>query len=423
MVLARDVDVQLLTPYVKQWPLVHSPKKRVICRAGRRSGKTTGVATRASKRFLEGARILYATPTSDQLATFWNLVKRTFAEPIDAGAYHVNETEHVLEMPLLRSRYRVRIPSPNRIRCKTAWHEDSMRGDFGDELIFDEWQMMHESAWEEVGAPMLIDNNGNAVFCYTPPSLKRRAMSRADDKLHASKMFKRATSDSRWEAVHFTSFDNPYLPREGLEEVTQDMTALAVRQEIHAEDIEEVPGALWKRSQFGRDRMRPKPERLTRIVVAVDPTGSTTGDEVGIVVVGLGADGFVYVLADASIGGLSPEGWASRVVQTYYLHEADRIIGERNFGGDMVQAIIRTADPNISYKDVHASRGKQIRAEPVSALYEQGKVFHCGDFPELIDQMVMWEPSSGWSPDRLDAAVWAISELGVRPRWSVVVPD
>ena len=89
----------------------------------------------------------------------------------------------------------------------------------------------------------------------------------------------------------------------------------------------------------------------------------------------------------------------------------------------MVQSTIRTADPNISYKDVHASRGKQIRAEPVSALYEQGKVFHCGDFPELVDQYCMWEPSSGWSPDRLDAAVWGISELGVKPRWSVVIPD
>ena len=278
MVLARDVEVRLLRPYDKQAPLVYSPKKRVICRAGRRSGKTTGVGTRAGKRFLEGGRILYATPTSDQLATFWNYIKRTFAEPIDAGVYHVNETEHVLEKPLLRSRYRVRIPSPNRIRCKTAWHEDSMRGDFGDELIFDEWQMMHESAWEEVGAPMLIDNNGNAVFCYTPPSLKRRAMSRADDKLHASKMFKRATSDPRWEAVHFTSFDNPHLPREGLEEVTQDMTALAVRQEIHAEDIEEVPGALWTAVAV---RARPHeaevPERLVRIVVAVDPTGSSEG--------------------------------------------------------------------------------------------------------------------------------------------------
>lgn len=179
------------------------------------------------------------------------------------------------------------------------------------------------------------------------------------------------------------------------------------RQEINAELLEDVPGALWQRSNI---LYKPAPE-LQRVVVAIDPatTSGEGADETGIIVAGKGIDGFGYVLADRS-ARVSPDSWARRAVQAFDDFKADRIIGEVNNGGEMVGLTIKTIR-NISYKAVHASRGKQARAEPVAALYEQHKIFHVQSFNELEDQLVTWTPESGESPDRLDALVWALTEL------------
>ncbi len=180
------------------------------------------------------------------------------------------------------------------------------------------------------------------------------------------------------------------------------------QQEIHAKLLEDVPGALWARSNI---KYHPAPDML-RVVVAIDPavTSGESSDETGIIVVGLGVDKRGYVLADRSCR-LSPDGWARRAVQAYHDFKADRVIGEVNNGGEMVELTLRTVDRNIPYKAVHASRGKQARAEPVSALYEQGKVSHVEPFTELEDELCTWTPESGESPDHLDALVWALTEL------------
>jgi phage terminase large subunit-like protein len=166
-----------------------------------------------------------------------------------------------------------------------------------------------------------------------------------------------------------------------------------------------------------RDAARTKnaPE-LARIVVAVDPAGGggRSNDESGIVVVGKqgrGLDAHGYVLADLS-GRYSPDGWARRAVEAYHFHRADSIIAEGNFGAGMVEATIKNVDPRVPIKIVHASRGKRARAEPVVLLYEQRKVHHVGEFPGLEDQLTTWDPeSAAGSPDRLDALVWALTEL------------
>ena len=157
--------------------------------------------------------------------------------------------------------------------------------------------------------------------------------------------------------------------------------------------------------------------QMQRIVVAVDPSGtagaSDGGDSIGIIVAGKGNDGFIYVIADRSCK-LSPDGWARQAVRAYHEFGADRIVAERNFGGAMVEAVIRTADPDVSYKEVTASRGKAARAEPIAALYEQGRVFHSRQFPELEAEMMAMTPNGfvgEGSPDRADALVWAITEL------------
>jgi phage terminase large subunit-like protein len=188
------------------------------------------------------------------------------------------------------------------------------------------------------------------------------------------------------------------------------------RQELNAEMLDDVPGALWTRDMIDDYRVNAEID-MKRVVIAVDPSGNSGGDEnsddIGIVAAGLGVDGRAYVLGDYSCD-LSPEGWARRVAEVYSFHQADRIVAERNFGGAMVEAVIRTANPKLPVKMVTASRGKVARAEPIAALYEQGRVSHVGSFPALEDQLCAMTPSGyvgEGSPDRADALVWALTEL------------
>ncbi len=161
------------------------------------------------------------------------------------------------------------------------------------------------------------------------------------------------------------------------------------RQEMYAELLSDVPGALWSQAWIDRDRVASLPwGNLSRIVVAIDPavTSGEDADETGIIVAGVDAAGVAYVLEDAS-GRYQPHEWATKAINLYRKHRADRIIAEVNNGGALVENTIRSVDPNVSYRAVHASRGKVTRAEPISALYEQGKVHHVGTFQQLEDQL------------------------------------
>lgn len=182
------------------------------------------------------------------------------------------------------------------------------------------------------------------------------------------------------------------------------------RQELYAELLTDTPGALWKRDAIEAGRVSRLPD-LSRIVVAIDPavTSGEGSDETGVIAAGLGADGHGYILDDRSMRA-TPDRWAREAVAAYHSRGADRIIAETNNGGDLVALTIRTVDPTVAYKAVHASRGKTARAEPVAALYEQGRVHHCGTFPDLEDQLCTWTQGDA-SPDRLDALVWALTEL------------
>ena len=392
-----EYTVLLPEYHPKQAAFVYATKKRIVVKAGRRGGKTVGVGGRAVERFLNGARVLYATPTAEQIGRFWSTVTTALAAPIRDGLYAKNETEHTIEL----------VGTEQRIKAKTAWNADTLRGDYGDELIFDEFQLMNEDAWEVVGAPMMLDTNGTAIFVYTPPSIRSAGVSKANDKRYASKLFKRAQADTtgRWATFHFASHDNPYLSSVALQEIAQDMTSLAYRQEILAEDIDEIPGALWKRAELDAHRVIDA-RVFSRIVIGVDPKASAEADsETGIIVMGLGQDGRGYVIADYSIDG-TPEQWAQRVAYAYETHSADRVIVEVNQGGDMVSSVLRATGVRLPIQTVRASRGKYTRAEPIAALYEQGKVVHVGVHSALEDQLCTWTPGDS-SPDRLDALCWA----------------
>lgn len=175
----------------------------------------------------------------------------------------------------------------------------------------------------------------------------------------------------------------------------------------------DMPHALWSRAQIEQSRLNTPPPDMRRVVVAVDPAVSAkkSSDETGIIVAGLGVDGIGYVLADLS-GRHTPLCWARIVVQAYHDYAADRVVAEINQGGDLVESTLRSIDPAIAYKPVRASRGKVTRAEPVAALDMMGRIRHAGRFEKLEDQMCGFDPQlSGDSPDRVDARVWAMTEL------------
>lgn len=189
------------------------------------------------------------------------------------------------------------------------------------------------------------------------------------------------------------------------------------RQELNAELLEDVQGALWTRNLIEEGRRdRAALPALRRIVVAIDPaiSVSESSDETGIIIAGLGVDGHGYVLEDAS-GKFSPIQWAQRAVSLYRNHGADRIVAEANQGGAMVETTIRTVENSVSFKAVHASRGKIIRAEPIAALAEQHRIHLVGSFPELEEELCSFAAGSADSPDRLDAMVWAFTELMIEP--------
>ena len=221
-----DLQITLPTAHPKQNAFGISPAKRKVIAAGRRAGKTTGVAMLAVyESCIHRRRVLEAAPTADQTDAFWDTCKGFLGELIARGVVYKNESRRLLEMP-----------NGGRIRTKTAWDADTLRGDYADLLILDEYTLMAPSAWDEVGAPMLLDNDGDAVFIGTP---KR--------KNHFFSMYAKAIGDDtgRWAAWHFTSHDNPYLSREALVEITADMTEQAYRQEILAEFLDNE-GAVFR---------------------------------------------------------------------------------------------------------------------------------------------------------------------------------
>ncbi|RUN77533.1 ATP-binding protein [Sphingomonas sp. TF3] len=222
-----------------------------------------------------------------------------------------------------------------------------------------------------------------------------------------------------------SSHKNVFLPESFLAAIERAYGGTRLgRQEIAGELLADVEGALWTHAQFDAARVVSAPA-LVRTVVAVDPPAGTEsgrgGDACGIVAAGLGRDGRGYVLEDASVTGLSPEGWAQAVAGCAARHRADRVIAEKNQGGRMVQSVLLAADASLPLKLVHASDGKVARAEPVALLYERGDVSHVGAMPDLERELCGLVVGGGYqgpsrSPDRADALVWALGELLLKRR-------
>jgi phage terminase large subunit-like protein len=282
----------------------------------------------------------------------------------------------------------------------TAEEPDGLRGHQFDGAWCDEWAKWPEPAYalDMLLMGLRIGEDPRCVITTTPrntPALKSLLAMEGVAVTHA------------------TTFDNAAnLAPACLDHMRRHYAGTRLgRQELEAELIEDNEFALWQRDWIDRNRVREIPP-LRRVLVAVDPPISqgADADECGIVVAGASAEGEGYVLADRSLRGLSPLGWARRVAAAYEEFSADSIVAEANQGGAMVGEVIRQAAPLAPVRLVHALRDKRTRAAPAAALYERGLVHHAGSFPELEDQLCQYD-GSGTSPDRMDALVWALADL------------
>ena len=217
----------------------------------------------------------------------------------------------------------------------------------------------------------------------------------------------RKVPDNDYAHIRINPIDNKENISETLLSTLQNLSGNKRKRFLEGDYVSD-DGALWKRSWL---KYKDAPTDLIRVVVGVDPSGSVEGDEVGIVAAGIDKDKNIYVLKDNSLHG-SPKEWGDEVATTYTLTKADAVAAEKNFGGDMVEATItQFGTKNINVKLVNATRGKVVRAEPISALYEKGNVYHTEQFLSLEDELCTWKPEDKTSPNRLDALVWAITEL------------
>lgn len=278
---------------------------------------------------------------------------------------------------------------PNRLRgpqADTAW---------GDELA--SWK--YPDAWDQLQFGLRLGNNPQAVVTTTPrPTTQIRSLI-AD----SGSVITRGTTYENRGNLAATFFSKIVKKYEG--------TRLG-RQELDGDVLDDNPGALFKRTQIDECRVRVAP-RLVRVVVAVDPgfSAKEESDGTGIIVAGVGDDGRGYVIEDLS-GQAELDKWAKTAVSAYHRFKAGYLVAEMNMNGKMVEDTIRTYDPQIAFKPVRATQGKALRAEPISSLYEQGRISHVGAFAKLEDQMCTWDPTMPMkSPSRLDALVWAFTEL------------
>jgi phage terminase large subunit-like protein len=311
------------------------------------------------------------------------------------------------------SLHRLRFRNGAQAQLFSAAEPESLRGPQHSHAWCDEigkWPLSHDRAtrcWDNLLLGLRLGDDQRIAVTTTPRAVPLVQRLVAQAKAGSDIVISRGS----------TAENIGRLPDRFIAAITNEFggTQLA-RQEIGGELLEDVEGALWTRAMVEQAREHGPVPAHARVVVAVDPPASASGDECGIIVVALGTDGIGRVLADCSLGDAAPARWAQKVADAAREWAADRVVAEANQGGAMVESVLRAADQALPVKLVHARRGKVARAEPIAALYAAGRVRHVGMFPRLEDQLCGMLAGGtfagpGSSPDRADALVWAMTEL------------
>lgn len=360
--------------------------------AGRGAGKT-----RMAAEWL-------AYQASSYPKTRWAIVAPTYADARDTCAEGNSGIVAILrEYGTLKDYNRsigeIFLTNGSRIKLFSGEEPERLRGPQHHGGWFDELAAFkYPEAWDQYQFGLRLGTFPQTIVTTTPKPIK---------------LIKDLLDRNGVKVVRGSTFDNAAnLAESALQEfkLRYENTRLG-RQELYGEILDNVEGALWTRETIESARVASAPP-LIRIVIGLDPavTSTVNSDETGIVAAGVSSSNEYYVLSDKSLRA-SPDAWARQAVNLYHELKADKIVAETNNGGDMVLLTLAQVDRSVATKKVTATRGKQLRAEPISALYEQGRVHHVGYFQELETQMCEWTPLSNESPDRLDALVWALTEL------------
>ena len=360
--------------------------------AGRGAGKT-----RTAAEWL-------AYEASSKPRTRWAIVAPTYGDARDTCAEGESGIVNVLRQygtlkDYNRSIGEIFLTNGSRIKLFSGEEPERLRGPQHHGGWFDELAAFkYPEAWDQYQFGLRLGDFPQTIVTTTPKPIK---------------LIKELIKQDNVRVVRGSTFDNAAnLAESALAQyrLRYENTRLG-RQELYGEILDNVDGALWTRKLIDDARVDSAPP-LIRVVVAIDPavTANATSDETGIVAAGIASNGDYYILDDKSIR-TTPDAWARVAVELYHKHKADKIVAETNNGGDMVILLLKQVDASIATKKVTATRGKQLRAEPISSLYEQGRVHHVGYFSDLETQLCEWTPQSAESPDRLDALVWALTEL------------
>lgn len=387
---------------------------------GRRSGKTELMAIITCMALFLGWKVIYTSPSTDQLVPFWNyIVKKLSYLPI--------RTTNANGVRVLT------LPGHNfgELRARTAANPDHLRGFEFDLCLVDEMQNQPATLYEDVLLPMTLDGGGRIVTAMTPPNL---LATKNVANLQAAKAFyKKYIQSGLHDSFTWTTWDNPHIPRENIQKLKDTMDPIVYDREVLGKLLEQAPGALWTREDLHRMECPPRSELLD-IVIAVDPAYGVDSDETGMMVVGLTNDYKGLLLHDAS-GHYPPNAWGAKLMELCELYKTRTIPVESNYMAALIHDNIQ-ASAEAAYVDslnivpIYAKESKAQRAFPVSTLYRKERVFHVegGEFEALEDQMCLWEPhrynrERGGSPDRIDALVHGVRYLMIDSGLMAVTVD
>jgi phage terminase large subunit-like protein len=366
--------------------------------AGRGAGKTRTAAEWIVWKALDNPKTRWAV-----IAPTFGDVRDTCAEG-ESGMINIIKQYDALDF-YNRSTGDIRLKNGSRIKLFSADEPDRLRGPQHHGAWMEElaaWR--YPETYDQAQFGLRLGKHPQTIITTTPRPIKliRSLVARDDGSVRV---------------VRGSTFDNAtnLAPQALIELQLRYAGTRLGRQELYGEILEDTEGALWTRKMIDDARILTLPP-MTRIVVAIDPavTSGEDSDQTGITVSGRTPDGHYYVLESVGLR-VSPDAWARRAIELYHKFKADRIVAEKNNGGDMIELLLKAVDPTVPVKLVTATRGKHVRAEPISSLYEQGRCHHwqSADLAALEDQMVSWTPESKESPDLLDSLVWGITELSV----------
>ena len=370
--------------------------KYQVVTKGRRFGATRGAAHAFIEWAIEGKKLLWGDTINGNIDRYFD---RYFLPALNKTNITYNYQRQHKQLTI----------ENGYIDFRSADRPENWEG-FGYDVIFlNEAGIILRNKYLYINAvlPMLMDSSTSLLVAAGVPKGK---FDKNNDDHPFYTIFKAAKNKTPgYNLLEYSSYDNPLLPEEEIKELEKEICRMSpgmVEQEIYGHFVDGISGVLWTPEMIHYSDI---PD-LKHIVIGVDPSGSKDGDEVGIISAGIAHNSNIYILSDKT-GGYTPLQWGTITVNEYNILKANSIVVERNFGGDMVKSNLLNVDKFIKVKEVTASRSKEIRAEPVVGLYEQGRVYHAKRLHKLENEMLRWVPGLGKSPNRVDALVWAITDL------------